>query len=313
MLDAESQIVLVAIDGVAPRDVFLEDGSGPNASLVPTLASMHHNGASWGDPKDDDFRASGPNYVSLPGYMEMLSGTSDLQCTENDCPFMLRETLIDDFMTLAHGESERVAAFSSWPVLEVALSKNKVGVVSAGQTRGRNLEVLRRWGSVQLAYAQGQKEGRFGGGFRDDEKTADLALQYLAHAQPQFLFIGLGETDEFGHLHDRKAYLNALKAADSAIARIREQLVDSCRAGRKTLLIVTTDHGRSHQFVGHGRDAPESGRSFLLMEGLGLQRDQAQRDTVYYLKDIAPTLRHLASLESKPFQQRGVLLPLSVN
>jgi hypothetical protein len=55
-------------------------------------------------------RASGPNFVSLPGYLEMFTGKASA-CTHNSCPPIETDTVIDE----ARAASERprdVATFA---------------------------------------------------------------------------------------------------------------------------------------------------------------------------------------------------------
>ena len=44
------------------------------------------------------------------------------------------------------------------------------------------------------------------------------------------------------------------------------------REGRRTTLLVTTDHGRAIDFTGHGANAPESAAVWLIAAGYGIQR-----------------------------------------
>ena len=62
-------VVFIAIDGVAPADVFFgqDDDSARVRPRLPQLREMGSSGAAWGDPLSNGFFASGPNFVSLPG------------------------------------------------------------------------------------------------------------------------------------------------------------------------------------------------------------------------------------------------------
>jgi hypothetical protein len=110
-------VILVAMDGVRWEDIYYgptSKGSSVASSrseLIPHLLEMERSGVSWGAPRASEFHASGPNFVSLPGYMEMLAG-SVTRCTENDCRKMDRATLLDDFQALSPEDPSRAAAFS---------------------------------------------------------------------------------------------------------------------------------------------------------------------------------------------------------
>jgi phosphopentomutase len=147
------------------------------------------------------------------------------------------------------------------------------------------------------------------GDFRRDEVTARLALHHLRASRPRFLFIGLGETDEYGHRREYKNYLRALREADRVIGEVAAVLEGFERQGRETLLLVTTDHGRSHDFESHGAHAPESARVWLLAAGSRfVARGYARAIAPRRLADLAPTLRFALGLPKDPSAYAGEVL-----
>jgi len=63
------QVVLVAIDGARWQEIFSKE------PIMPTLRRfMTTDGISVGAPGYGEMHASGPNYVSLPGYTEIFTG-----------------------------------------------------------------------------------------------------------------------------------------------------------------------------------------------------------------------------------------------
>lgn len=307
-------VVLLAIDGVRHQDVF----NGPSAAghsvartrqeLVPELSEMERHGVALGAPGQDGFHASGPNYVSLPGYMEMLSGTSATGCTENDCEYMQVPTLLDDFQDLAPGDNTRSAAFSSWPNIQAAASVRQSGVVSAGRFAGFHHSVLRRFPQCREALGRGKSDRGGHGHFRHDEITAELALAFLIEAQPDFTFISLGETDEEAHAGDYVGYLSSLQKADRFVGRLRRHLALLETQGRATMLLVTADHGRSRNFRDHGRAHPESSQCFLFAEGSKIRPLGRVATKTSYLRDIAPTLRAACQLPQPTLRSSGRVL-----
>src|SRR4029077_11220017 len=105
------------------------------------------------------------------------------------------------------------------------------------------------------------------GDFRRDRYTAELALAYLKAEQPDFLFVGLGETDEFAHQGNYAGYLDALSAADRSIGELARALDERASRGIRTALLVTADHGRAAGFRDHGQPYPESARVWLVAGG----------------------------------------------
>jgi arylsulfatase A-like enzyme len=136
-----------------------------------------------------------------------------------------------------------------------------------------------------------------GGDFRPDRFTAEIALRYLESDTPRFLFIGLGEPDEYAHQGNYRGYLASLRAADDALGRLVDTLGRMGERGRHTSIFVTTDHGRSSAFRDHGGYAPESGRVWLVASGGGVPETGPVRSLEpHRLADIAPTMRALLGL-----------------
>ncbi len=138
-----------------------------------------------------------------------------------------------------------------------------------------------------------------GGDFRPDRLTAEIALRYLERAAPRFLFVGLGEPDEYAHQGQLPWLLSrvASAAADHALAGLVETLGRMGERGRRTSIFVTTDHGRSSAFRDHGGYAPESGRVWLVASGGGIPETGPMRSfEPHRLADIAPTMRALMGL-----------------
>jgi len=277
-------LVLVTLDGVRWHEVF----EGVDAELARThglspsevvsaealTPSLHQilatHGVALGAPGHGaPIRASGPNFVSLPGYAELLSGRRVTGCRDNQCTGGGESTIIDELAALSPGEPGQVVAFTSWP--DIAKVASGRGPLQEPAPRPR--------------------------GFRADALTADLALDYLRLHSPRFLFLGLGEPDEFGHQNDYAGYLRAVRAADRRIAEIDAELQRLAARGQRTALFVTADHGRADSFVEHGAQFPESARVWLIAAGSALSsRGFVAAPRERHLADLAPTLRALAGL-----------------
>jgi phosphopentomutase len=135
------------------------------------------------------------------------------------------------------------------------------------------------------------------GDFRRDRETAALALHFLRAKRPRFLFLGLGETDEYAHRNDYRGYLHALVQSDRVIGEVAAALAELEADGRRTTLFVTTDHGRSASFTGHGESAPESADVWLVASGFGIgARGPVSGAGPRRLADVATTIRLLAGV-----------------
>jgi hypothetical protein len=277
-------VVIVTIDGVRWHEVFegvdrtLAETHGlPSTGVVGAgdlTPNLHRivatHGAALGAPgHGEPISASGPNFVSLPGYAELLSGRRVTDCKDNQCRGSGRRTLFDDFAMDAARDGARAVAFTSWP-----------DIAKVASERGPLLEPAPRPTH-----------------FRPDALTADLAIKHLRSQTPKFLFLGLGEPDEYGHANDYAGYLRALRYADQRIGEIDQILQGLAAQGTRTALFVTADHGRADSFINHGAQFPESARVWLIAAGSALHATgYVAAPMPRSLADLAPTVRQITGL-----------------
>ncbi|HEY0466482.1 MAG TPA: alkaline phosphatase family protein [Polyangiaceae bacterium] len=289
-------IVVVTLDGVRWHEVFegvdaqlaKSHGLSPHevvsaAELTPNLHRIvATHGAALGAPGHGAaISASGPNFVSLPGYAELLSGRRATRCRDNQCTGGGARTLLDDFASVSARGASQVALFTSWP--DIARVASERGVLAEPLPRGA--------------------------GFRPDAVTADLAIAHLKAHPPRFLFLGLGEPDEFGHQNDYAGYLNAVRRADARIAEVDQELSRLAAHGTRTALFVTADHGRADSFVDHGSKFPESARVWLIAAGSAVRATGfVAAPTQRRLADLAPTVRQIAGLPQDLDPEAGMPL-----
>src|SRR5204863_473710 len=77
-----------------------------------------------------------------------------------------------------------------------------------------------------------------------DAFTMEAARSALERRRPRVLFIGLGETDEWGHGRRYDLYLDAANKSDRFLAETWRILQSVPQYKDKTALLVTTDHGQ---------------------------------------------------------------------
>jgi len=263
---ARWQEVLVATD---PRFATGEERGVLASALMPNLHTMITEGAALGAPDHGPpMVATGPNFISLPGYNEIFGGRSPSLCADNECPATRQPTVVDE----VRARSLDVAVFSSWAPIVRAAALHPSDIV---------------WSTGEAAT----------GAFRPDRATADVALAYLVEKRPSFLFLGLGEPDEYAHRSDYAGYLGSLRQADGILGELREQLAGMGERGRRTSVFVTCDHGRSDNFRDHGAPWPESSRVWLVAAGGAIPaRGYLDSTRRHRLADIAPTVRTLLEL-----------------
>jgi hypothetical protein len=310
---AESAVVLVVLDGVRWQDVFagadpalaracgFSAGAWTSApALMPNLHRLIEKegialGASRGHP---DISASGPHFISLPGYEEIFSGRPDPTCDSNDCPGPSMPTVADDVAS-SSGPSE-VAVVASWPTIaRAASSGGPAFLVSSGRRLLENGGVLAADPEARSLLADAARSGALPGegDYRPDTLTAALALRVLSLARPRFLFVGLGDADEHAHRGNYRGYLEALRASDAFLGALDDTLRATGARGQHTTILVTTDHGRAYDFTDHGPQFPESSRVWLVA-ALAARRP-------YTLSNVAPTVRALLGMGTESGQVIG--------
>ena len=320
---SESAVVLVVLDGVRWQDVFggadraiahqhgLDHPPWPSArALMPNLHRALDRGdgvAIGASDRGPQIAASGPQFISMPGYLEIFAGKPDRGCYTNVCDRPPERTIADDVRD-ASGPGD-VAVICSWPNIARAASAEPSGfVVSAGRELLERADVLRADAKTASLLDDGARVGAFPGegDYRPDRYTARVALRYLETARPRFLFVGLGDADEYGHRNDYRRYLEALHASDAFLGDLAATLGRMGARGRHTTVLVTADHGRAYDFRDHGPTHPESGRVWLFAEGddvrghaggaaaIGASGSTGPRR--YTLSNVAPTVRALLGI-----------------
>jgi arylsulfatase A-like enzyme len=283
-------VVLVTIDGVRWQEMVHW-----TVDVTPNLDAMARSGVMLGQP-GAPVSASGPNFVSQPGYREIMTGRPSVGCSTNICPTIDEPTLLDEL----HLGPDEAFVVASWETIaKVAARDTRVAAISAGRHAGNGRDKLRVSAKASAIIDEAATVCAYPGHFdyRPDRYTAPLALEVLAQKHPRFLHVALGDTDEYAHRNDFTRYTNALEAADAFVGELRAALARMGDYGAATTIIVTTDHGRADRFVDHGRLWPESQRTWLIAAGAGIaQRGAIAAAKPHRLADIAPTLRVLYGL-----------------
>ena len=310
-------IVVVTLDGVRWHEVFdgvdasLARERGLPAEAVVSAAELMPNlhgiiathGVALGAPGHGAMiSASGPNFVSLPGYAELLSGHRVTACHDNQCPGAGTRTIIDELAASTTLQHPDVAVVTSWAeIARVASLDAPSALISSGRHGGATRAEFARDAEERELLLRGEAAGPApgNGDFRPDALTADLALHHLRAHGARFLFVGLGEPDEYGHQGNYAGYLEALRRSDARIAEIDAELQRLAARGTRTALFITADHGRADTFNEHGSKFPESARVWLVATGSALRTSGfLAAPSERRLADLAPTMREIAGLPS---------------
>ena len=307
---ATRNVVVVTLDGVrwqemfggtdaalAERDHLPRCGELSARALIPNIYRRFVDGGVVVGAPDHGptIEASGPTFVSLPGYEEIFLGRPGRGCADNECGPVVEPTLIDALHAQFPARGE-VAIVSSWERIDRVAAANLSSVAaSTGRTRGPTRDQLAVTPEARALLDAGARAGASPGhhDYRPDRYTGPLALAYLAAQRPRFLFVGLGDADEHAHANDYPRYLGSLRDADAFIAALFRTLEGLGRYGQETTVVLTVDHGRDPNFEEHGYSAA-SGRVWLMAAGGAVPRRGLVTTTLAYrLADVAPTVRAL--------------------
>jgi hypothetical protein len=309
---SESAVVLVVLDGVRWQEIF--NGIDPSMArqrrmtsaepanprdLMPNLHRLiESEGLAIGAPgHGGEISATGPQFISLPGYIEIFAGKPDFGCYRNDCAPAPARTVADQVED-ASGVDD-VALVASWPNIARAASTAPGFALTAGRKLVARQDTLRADAATARLLDQGAHASAFPGEgeYRPDSFTRPIALRVLASARPRFLFVGLGDADEYAHRNDYRGYLGALRSSDEFLGALTETLHSMGSRGRHTTVLVTTDHGRAYNFMDHGPASPESGRVWLVAAGADVRgRGLVAAGRRHTLSDVAPTVRALLGI-----------------
>ncbi len=294
---AESAVVLVVLDGVRGEELFGAPEATPNLHRM-----LDRDAIAIGAPGHGaEMVASGPTFISLPGYMEIFAGKPDPACDSNACDRVPAHTLADDVRESSGADD--FALVTSWPnIARAAAGDVSAFVATAGRQLVSRQDELRQDAQLAAMLERGARARAYPGhgDYRPDAETARIALRVLETRRPRLLFVGLGDADEYAHRGDRPGYMQALRASDGFLGDLAATLSRMGARGRRTTVLVTADHGRARSFVDHGARYPESARVWMVARGPDLRSHglvaAAHRHT---LSDVASTVRWLLRIEGE--------------
>ena len=228
---------------------------------------------------------------SYPGYSEMFCGFADDKGIDSNKKFPNPHVNVLEFLNRRPGFEKRVAAIATWDVFPSILNQERSGVyvhAGPGPIPGNSLsdrekllnemiaDTVMLWPDNQL-----------------DVITMQVAREYLLKHKPRVLFIGLGETDEWGHGRRYDRYLHAANRADAFVSKLWDLLQSLPEYKDQTSLVLGCDHGRGstiRDWTDHG--AKVEGAEFVWSAVLGPDTPAlgVRSDVNATLSQIAATL-----------------------
>ena len=186
-------------------------------------------------------RVTNTFWFSYPGYNEMLSGHADPRVNSNDFGPNPNVTVFEWLNGLPdfHGQ---VDAFASWATFKDIFNVERSHLpVHAGQ-------------DLPYKGEAGPREALMNELTRSTTALESLVvydsflqiplMDSFAKAQPRVLFVGYGETDDWGHMGRYDLLLHAAHAFDHYVEQLWNKLQSLPAYRDQTTFILTADHGR---------------------------------------------------------------------
>jgi hypothetical protein len=173
-----------------------------------------------------------------------------------------------EFLNGRPGLKDRVEAVCTWDVFPSIFRSKQNGLrihVGWEPIREENLTERERSHNETLALLP-----HYWPGNAFDVIAIGAARSALERRKPRVLYIGLGETDEWGHGRRYDLYLDAANKADRFLADLWAWLQKDPQYRDKTALLITTDHGRGStraDWTDHGKTVP--GAEFIWIAVMG--------------------------------------------
>ena len=230
--------------------------------------------------------------ISYPGYSEMLVGFRHPKVSSNRKVENPHATVLEVIGNHRDFENE-IAAFATWDAFPFILRESTSDIYVNAGTDIAHGEVSRREKSLNAL----QKDGHP----RPDSVTFQYAFEYMKRNRPRVTFIGLDETDKYGHAGRYDEYLKAAHRADQMIAELWRWIQSQPDYKDQTTLFITTDHGRGNgknNWRAHRLLAPGSRHIWFAVIGPDTPAFGEMRiKSKHYQKQVAKTLAAFLGLD----------------
>jgi len=261
-------VVLITVDGLRWQEVFggVDEGLLENKLYTKGIDSLKKNfwdenkskraellmpfmwktisqqGVLIGDRDNGSYmNVTNPVAVSYPGYSEIFTGYGDPSIDSNK-KIWNPNVNVFEWIEKQPGFSGKVSAFGSWNALPYILNTQRatnITVNSGFEPMTGDLSTYQKWLNQLLGDMLGTSDNT-----RFDAFTQGYATEHIKNEKPRLIYIGYGDTDNFGHDGRYGQYLKAIHRSDRFIAELWDLLQQDPQYKNKTTLIITTDHGR---------------------------------------------------------------------
>jgi hypothetical protein len=173
---------------------------------------------------------------SYAGYNEIFTGFADNRILGNK-PINNNNENVLEFLNSYEKNKDSVVVFTSWNLFPYIFNKdrNKLRINSGYNAVDSSLNYYSAFEKMLLKDDVST---------RKDELTFIAAKEYMKIYKPKIVHIGFGEADEFAHDKQYCNYLSNINMVDKMIGDLWNFIETDIDYKGKTIMIITTDHGR---------------------------------------------------------------------
>ncbi len=265
------------------------------AAIMPFFwNTIAKDGQIFGDPtKKARTKLTNGLKFSYPGYSEIFCGFADPTINSNAKKPNPNLSVLE-FLNDKPAFNKRVAAFCTWDVFPSIFRSERNGILV--HTAFKPIMDNPLTDRQRAANAMLDTLPRYWGDNVFDAVTMEFAREHLIRHKPRVLYIGLGETDEWGHGRRYDLYLDAANKSDRYLAELWQTLQKMPQYQDKTTLMVTTDHGRGDTRVNwtdHGKNVPTAEFIWIALIGPDTPKLGVRENVETTQAQVAATVAHL--------------------
>lgn len=236
-------------------------------------------------------RITNKHKFSYPGYSEMFVGYADDERITSNGKIPNPNVTVLEFLNRRPGFAGRVAAIATWDVFPSILNQDRAGIyvhaglgpVVSNSLTDRELMLNEMIGDAVTLWKDNQM----------DAIVMQATREYLLKHKPRVLFVGLGETDEWGHARRYDRYLHAANRSDDFLRRLWSLIQSLPEYKDQTTLVIAPDHGRGstiRDWSDHGAKVEGAEDIWIGIIGADVSPLGVRSDVDVTLSQIATTL-----------------------
>lgn len=274
---APRNVIYITLDGVRWQDFFNRE-----TFFITLWREYGANAEIYGGELPGRHMETASVPISLPSYQTQMTGNVG-PCADNYCGRVLNETFPEQLKSKLRLKKSNIAVFSSWAPIDLACQHVPETIFSnAGNIPVYDPDDFTADEVMKVLNDQQMKDPHPNTN-RRDRYTFLQAMHYFEKYQPKFLWISLVNADDAAHAVDLKLYQSMLHFYDEALGQLLLYL-KSKNLFEKTLVIITTDHGRGNgdDWVRHGPMYPESKKIWAFVINGQLEKDSVNNTQPFY-------------------------------